>query len=156
LVLPAFEPQNRSDLAPVIGVGAAAWAIASIFDNDNEGESNGSNAAESRSEPYKQPLKRNRSTVQNTVREPFGTAETTVAAEDNRTLDPVLLVEGADTTTQRIEGKPFDLSNNQETILDAASLDDEAAKKEMIRQTMSELGKRSAASRARKKLQIKQ
>lgn len=36
----------------VIGVGAAAWAIANIFDEDKKDVDNGSNAPPSRNEPF--------------------------------------------------------------------------------------------------------
>ena len=131
----------------IIGVGAAAWAIASIFDNDNEDECNSSNAAEDRSEPSKQPLNRNRSTVQSTVHEPFKSAERPIAVEDNAMLATALSINETDNSADYVEESPVILNNDHTTNIKATLIDDEAAQKEMIRKTMSELGKRSGAAR---------
>jgi len=146
----------------VLGVGAVAWAIASIFDNDTEGESNGSNTVQSRSEPSKQPSKRNRSTAQSTVRkpletvqatvhEPFETAGTSVAATGIEPLTPTLpMKDEIETAPLVTDDETIASVTDQTSISERVLLDAEAAKKEMIRKAMSELGKRSAAARAKK------
>jgi hypothetical protein len=138
-----------------IGVGAAAWAIASIFDKDNEEESNGSNTAQSRSEPSEQPLKRNRSTAQSTVHESLETAETTVATEDSEPLTPALSIVAEDETksvTLFSEEETIASVTDQTTTSKPVLVDEEAATKEMIRKAMSELGKRSGAARRKAKI----
>lgn len=137
----------------VLGVGAAAWAIASLFDDDTETEGNGSNTAQSRSEPSKQPFKRNSSTVQSTVREPLTETKIAVAADDIEPLSPVISIEAKDETTLMTslptvtaEALPQEPKQSSEI-----HLEDEEEQKELIRKAMSELGKRSAAARSQRK-----
>lgn len=136
----------------VLGAGAAAWAIASLFDNDNEDEDNGSNTAQSRSEPSNQPFKRNRSTVQSTVREPFRTPETIVATEDSEPLVQAIPTEEVEASAHLHKDNSAILDNGQAFTVEVTYIDDEAVKKEMIRKTMSELGKRSGAARRKAKI----
>ena len=122
----------------VIGVGAAAWAIANIFDEDKKDDDNGSNAPPSRNEPFNQPLNGNRLTVQSARPEPFNLDK----------IDGGEPFESPETGIQnsKHEQPHHELEHNNTTLL----VDEEAAKKEMIRKTMSELGKRSGAARRKK------
>lgn len=131
----------------VIGVGAATWAIASLFD-DEEKETKGSEPQVNRSKSQEQPLKRDERTAQTTVHEPLETVEVTA----NPAVEPSVQ-EASDNG-----GEPhpsFETMHNddhlQDTNANAIPHDEEVAKKELIRLAMSELGKRSAAARAKKR-----
>ena len=130
----------------VIGVGAATWAIASLFDDEDK-ETSGSGPQKNRSMPQGQPFKGDERTVHSTVQERLETVETTV----NPTVE--LTVQQASNNSYKmlpsLETMPTD-DYSKETQTDAIRHDEEAAKKELIRQAMSELGKRSGAARRQK------
>lgn len=115
----------------VIGVGAATWAIASLFDDEKEQseEDKQPGTVPNGYEPLSEPLNQIYSTAPVTVNEPLETVETTVE-------------------------EPFIMDRNKESFKTSDKHDvisEEDSKKKMIRQAMSELGKRSAAARARRK-----
>jgi len=119
---------------PVVLTAVCIGAIGLILFDKEEEEANGAETVPDGSEPYDEPLNDEVSTVPNTVYTDWGTVGATV----EQTVHPA--VEEPSFTA------PEATSTTNETITD------EELKKEMIRQTMSELGKRSAAARARKKI----
>jgi len=108
------------------------------FLTDKEKKENGSEAVEGGSEPYLGPLDNEDFSVEATVIEPLETVDWTVEETVTSAVDePNVTVVGG--------GGCSDVAPQEETV----SVEDR--KKEMIRQAMSELGKRSAAARANKK-----
>ena len=116
-----------------VGIGA----IGMMLFNKEEDQNNSSEAVSDGSEPFLEPLNAEVLTVPATVIEPFETAETTV----EETVD--LTVE------EPFEFEKFDDGDTPSQQDEAISEED--LKKEVIRQAMSELGKRSAAARAKKR-----
>jgi len=107
---------------PVVLAVVGIGAIGLIISGDEEEKANGAETVPDGSEPYDEPLNAKISTVPDAVYPDWGTVERTV----EETVQTAVLT-----------------TNEPKT--------DEELKKEMIRQTMSELGKRSAAARAKKK-----
>lgn len=126
----------------VIGIGAATWAVASLFDDKEDKASNGTNEDTSRSERCGKPLNRTAATV-----------KTTVPATVNEPLEAVevTIIETIKATTEKPFGTDGHAGNHGITN-EPDTLNEDAENKEMIRKAMSELGKRSAAARARKKI----
>lgn len=122
----------------VVGIGAVALTIIEMFSDEEDDQNDGSEAVPHGSTPFIEPLKSEDLAVPATVIEPFETVETTAEeaaysyVEDLNAHEPV----------DEFENNP----QQDETT------NEEAAKKELIRQAMSELGKRSAAARAKKKI----
>ena len=117
----------------VVGIGALGF----ILFNKEEDQGNGTETAPNGLEPLDEPYDDDHSTVGATVIEPFKTVETTVEGTVHSTV-----VEPYD--TKEPDGSYYE---QHQTEAD----NDVATKKEMIRQAMSELGKRSAAARAKKR-----
>jgi len=123
----------------VIGIGAATWAVSSLFDDKEEQseEDNQAGTVPNGDEPLSEPHNQAYSTAPSTVNKPLGTVEATVNETVETTAQEPFTADGYGDSNDN-SGKPDLIS-------------DEDAKKEMIRQAMSELGKRSAAARAQKK-----
>jgi len=121
----------------LVGAGALAFTVYSLFSDDDENTDNGAETVPDRSGQLPGPLTALAGPVALTVAEPLETVQATAAGTAETTVQEPLptVVEEA------LHGAPETGS--------APTSEDE--KKEMIRQAMSELGKRSAASRARKK-----
>lgn len=115
----------------VIGAGAAAWAVSTLF-NDNEEQSEEDNqpgTVPDGYEPLSEPLNQTYSTVPAIVSEQLETVQAT-----------------AETTA----ANPFVTDGNEDSLDISDDLEqrkEEVVKKELIRQAMSELGKRSAIAR---------
>ena len=121
----------------VVGIGAAVLTIMEMFSEEEDDQDNGSEAVPNGSTPLPEPPKGVVLTVPATVTEPFETVEITV--------EPAVYSSVEDRyVTEVFEDSTDDLQQGE-------VVHGEAAKKEMIRQAMSELGKRSAAARAKKK-----
>ena len=129
---------NPTALA-AIGIGAAGWAIYSLCTESNKSENDAPETFANGSEPLKRPLAPAAATVDIAVPERLNAVNTTVPATDSSTDDEPFY-------------NGFDNGDGQHVeAVEPREIDDEQAKKEMIRKTMSELGKRSAAARARKR-----
>ena len=117
----------------VVGIGAVGMML---FSKENE-QNNDSEAVPDGSTPLLEPLENEFLAVPSTVTEPLETVEVTVEDTVNSTVEEL--------HSTRV----FDDFNTEpqqdETITE------EDIKKELIRQAMSELGKRSAAARAKKR-----
>lgn len=118
----------------VVGIGAVALTIMEMFSDEEDDQNDGSEVVPHGSTPCIEPLKNKDLAVPATVIEPFETVETTAEEVVYSTVEDLHLSE------------PID-------CYDGNLQEDEAAKKEVIRQAMSELGKRSAAARAKRKLE---
>ena len=107
----------------VVGVGALGYTLYNIFTDEEkeEEQENSEDTVPNGSEPYDEPHYEDYLTAPKAVEEPWKAIQATV--DDT----VILAVEEPNT-----------------------KLSDEEFKKEMIRQTMSELGKRSAAARRKK------
>jgi len=116
----------------VLGVVCIGAIGLILFDNKEE-QDNDAETVPDGSKPYDEPLDDEISTVKETVCPDWGTVEATVEKTVSPTVEEPLLT------------APTVVSTTSETMTD------DELKKEMIRQTMSELGKRSAAARARKR-----
>ena len=125
---------NPTALA-AIGIGAAGWAIYSLFTEPDKSENNEREAVANGSEPLKQPLAPPAATVDMTVPERLETVNPAVPATVDATDD---------------EPHPNGCHGHENKAGESAELRGEQAKKEMIRRIMSELGKRSAAARTRR------
>ncbi len=124
----------------ILGAGAIGYAVYNILSEKKEEQESGSETVEDGYEPPDGPLYVEYSTAPDTVDLPWDTVEPAVEA-----------------TVQSTVEAPFTLYTVKEektTEQPLAALTDEELKKEMIRQTMSELGKRSAAARAIKKANV--
>jgi len=117
----------------VVGIGAVGLML---FGKEDE-QDNGSEAVPDGSTPCLEPLDSEYLAVPSTVIEPSETVEGTVAKTVNSSVEEPYVTRFFDDIN--IEPK------QDETI------SEEDLKKEVIRQAMSELGKRSAAARAKKK-----
>jgi hypothetical protein len=121
----------------VVGIGAVGLTVYEMLSDKEKEQGNGSKTVPDGSAPSVEPLNGDDSTVAATVNEPFGAVEGTVERTANSTVEEpstIKFFENGNTTSQQ-----------EKTI------SEEDLKKEVIRQAMSELGKRSAAARARKK-----
>ena len=117
----------------VVGVGAVALTIYSMLPDDDVDKDNGSNTVPNGCEPLPERLDYAPSTVPVTVGEPLETVAPTVSSTDEEALEKNIT---------NVGGQPKDPGE---------AVSPEISKKELIRQAMSELGKRSAAARANKK-----
>ncbi len=128
---------NPAALA-AIGIGAAGWVIYSLITEDEEENSDNTskNGLSNGSEPFDEPYEAIYETVTDTVPERLNAVVSTVPATICSTVDEPLQKRPGSNETQAPSPNDYD---------------EEQAKKEMIRQTMSELGKRSAAARAKRK-----
>tara|TARA_R110000824_G_scaffold199432_3_gene383375 strand:+ start:204 stop:638 length:435 start_codon:yes stop_codon:yes gene_type:complete len=124
---------NPATLA-IIGIGAVGLTVYDILTDKKEDKGNGSEPRNNGSEPLIEPLSDNLAEVAGTV---LPTLETdcsiAISAVHSTDKEPLPAVD-----TDRQEGE-LETPNT------------EAEKKELIRRAMSELGKRSAAVRAKKK-----
>jgi type IV secretory pathway VirB10-like protein len=107
----------------VVGVGALGYTLYSIFTEKEEEQEYSEETVHNGSEPYEEPYNDDYLTVQETVEQPWETVVTTVEETVNVAVKEPL-----------------------------PTISDEDLKKEMIRQAMSELGKRSAVARKLKKI----
>ncbi len=124
----------------IIGIGAVGITVYGMLSDDKEDkdeEDNQSDTVPDGYEPSQEPLKQAYSAVPYTVDEPSETVEATVIETVETTAEEPFIPDGY--------GESHDVTFKPDT------LSEEAAKKEMIRLAMSELGKRSAAARAQKK-----
>lgn len=127
---------NPATLA-IIGISAVGLTVYDILTEKKDDQSNGSDTENSDFEPLIEPFTDGSATVSATVHKPLETAYSTVSATVCSTdKEPFL--------TEVLDGSG-DASDQHEAI------SPDTSKKELIRQAMSELGKRSAAARARKK-----
>lgn len=109
------------------------YTVYELFSDKGEDTDNGTEAVPDGSAPFDEPLDGEDATVPDTVNEPLETVEVTV---NSSVEEPY-----ASTVFGGLKNVPQQGQTDSE----------EASKKEMIRQAMSELGKRSAAARAKKK-----
>lgn len=124
----------------VVGIGAVVLTVMEALSGDDEEQDNGSEAAPNGSVTLTEPLEGAELTVPATVAEPCETVEATADPAVHSTVEDQYVAEALD------DGNT-DMQQGQ-------TASEEAAKKELIRQAMSELGKRSAAARARRKSNI--
>lgn len=125
---------NPATLA-VIGIGAVGLTVYEILTDKKEDEGNGSEPQSNGSEPLTGPFADGSAAVAGTVPERLKPADPT-----------------AHSTAHSTDEMPFTVEDGDCRSEDAEIIPPESAKKEMIRQAMSELGKRSAAARLAKKL----
>lgn len=133
---------NPATLA-IIGIGAVGITVYGMLSDEKEDkdeEDSQSDNVPNGSEPCQQPLNRTYLAVPATVNEQLETVEATVIETVETKAEEPFIPDGY--------GGDHDSSDE----LDASS--EEATKKEVIRQAMSELGKRSGEAR-RKKSQTK-
>jgi hypothetical protein len=122
----------------VVGIGAVALTILEMFSDEEDDQNDGSEAVPHGSTPFAEPLKSEDLAVPATVIEPYETVELTAEEAVFSREEGLFVPESVD-----------DFASDPQ--LDE-TVSEEVAKKEMIRQAMSELGKRSAAARAKKKV----
>ncbi len=128
---------NPTTLA-VVAIGAVGFTVYDILFGEKAGQDNGSKTLPNGSTPLIEPLDNPELTVDATVIEPFETIETTVGRTVHSTAQEPI----CGTFDEGIKGtSPAENSDTEEVL-----------KMEMIRQAMSELGKRSAAARAKRKV----
>jgi len=120
-----------------VGIGAVGYTVYDLLSNKNEEQDNGSDAVTDGSEPFDEPLDAEASTATETIYLDWGTVEATAEETDKSSVEESYI--------SRAFGSLDDAPQQDNAV------SDEAFKKEMIRQAMSELGKRSAAARAKKK-----
>jgi len=120
----------------IAGAGILGWTVYEILSGKGE-KNNGSDTVPDGSEPCHEPLGNDELAVEGTVIEQFETPEWAV----EKTVTSSVKEPHFTTVSDDINEGPFKS--------DVISKED--AKKEMIRQAMSELGKRSAVARAKKK-----
>lgn len=123
----------------IVGIGAVGITVYGILSDDKKEQSNEhkpSDTVPNGSKSFPKPFKRSYSTAPDTVRKPLETVETTVTQTVKSTAEEPFATDG--------NGESHDTSE------EPSLLSEEKDKKEMIRQAMSELGKRSAAARAKK------
>lgn len=125
---------NPATLA-IIGIGAVGLTVYDILTDKKGGQGNGSEPQISGSEPLIEPFSECSAAVTGTVPERLKPADPT-----------------AHSTAHSTDEKPFTAEDGDCRSEDAEIIIPESAKKEMIRQAMSELGRRSAAARLAKKL----
>lgn len=136
-LLPVLGPllTNPTALA-VLGIGAAGWAILKWLSEDKEDRTEP--AASNGSEPSIEPLRIGPGTVEDPLVEGYEAAEGALEPEGSPGGGQPL------GETLKTVGEPLQPPSRE---------DDDADKNELIRQAMSELGKRSAAARARKRFE---
>lgn len=134
-LLPGLAPllANPTTLT-VLGIGAAGWVILKWLFEDDEDDSEPT--PPNGSEPSLEPLEAGLSTVEN----PLGVRD----APPLRAVEPG----GGPEVGQPLEEAPDTLGEPLATL---GREEGDMDKSELIRQAMSELGKRSAAARARRK-----
>lgn len=123
-----------------VGIGAVGYTVYELFSNKEEAQDNGSEAVLDGSIPFGEPLNKPLDgeglTAHSTVNEPLETVEATVDETVNPSVEePHISSFWGDLSDEPQQDKPDS---------------EEAYKKEMIRQAMSELGKRSAAARKKR------
>lgn len=121
----------------VVGIGAVVLTVMEMFSEDD-----GSQTVPHGSIPFPEPLKRADLTVPATVIEPFETVEITIEPAVHSSVENRYIAET--------------IGDGDNDMQQGETVSEEAAKKELIRQAMSELGKRSAAARAKKKSNIQE
>jgi len=121
----------------VLGVSAIGLTVYEMLSDKEEEQENGSEAVSDGSSPFIEPLEHEEVTVPATVVEPLETVEATVEETVHPAVEEPYAINKFDSGNT--------VSQQGETI------SEEDLKKEVIRQAMSELGKRSAAARAKKK-----
>lgn len=121
----------------LVGAGAVALTVYSMFSDDEEAQDNGTKTVPNGAKRLPAPLPRRNPTAPTTVRKPLEAVEATVSKTAEPTVrEPLPVTVGEASPHEPEQGiRPNSEDEN----------------KEMIRQAMSELGKRSAAARARKK-----
>lgn len=124
----------------VVGIGAVVLTVMEMLSEDDDKQGDGSQAVPHGSLPFPEPLNGRDLTVPATVIEPFETVEAAVDPSVHSSVE------------NRNVAEAIDDGNNDMQQVETVS--EEAAKKELIRQAMSELDKRSAAARAKKKSNI--
>jgi hypothetical protein len=125
----------------VVGIGAVGLTIYEILSDKEDAPDNGLKVDCDGSEPFIKPLDNEAIAVAATAIEPLKTVDTTV-------------VETVDTAVEEPNPIGPSVDNNAASYLNETICEDDL-KKEMIRQAMSELGKRSAAARAKSKFELK-
>lgn len=120
----------------VVGIGAVVLTVIEMFSEDDDKQDNGSEPVSCGPIPFTEPLKTADLTVPATVIEPFETVDATVENTVHSSVEDWHAAAGVD--------------NGIDHLHQVEIVSEEAAKKELIRQAMSELGKRSAAARAKK------
>ena len=127
---------NPATLA-IIGIGAVGLTVYDILADKKVTETNGSEPQNNGSEPLIGPFVDGSAAVARTVSEPLKSDDPTAPATAYSTGKEPFPAVGIDRQEDEVEtGNPED------------------EKKELIRQAMSELGKRSAAARAKNKLAV--
>tara|TARA_R110002072_G_scaffold302338_1_gene484783 strand:+ start:5493 stop:5936 length:444 start_codon:yes stop_codon:yes gene_type:complete len=124
---------NPATLA-IIGIGAVGLTIYDILTDKKDGQGNGSEPQINGSEPLIVPFLDGSTTVDEAALEPLETASPTAFA-----------------TAHSTDREPFPaggIDSQKEEEVETCNPEDE--KKELIRQAMSELGKRSGAARRHK------
>lgn len=124
---------NPATLA-IIGIGAVGLTVYEILTDKKDGQGNGSEPQNNGSEPLIEPFSHGSAAVAGTVPLPLKTDRSTALTTVRSTDEKLFVAEVADSRSHGAE-----------------VINPEAEKKELIRQAMSELGKRSAAARAKKK-----
>lgn len=119
----------------VVGIGAAGYALYDIF-SDKEGTKENPDQSLIGDERFNEPFHTVQTTVDETVRHPFD--------------DPFITVENTLVPPLPTAGSTVTLTDDDTVAGPDNTVDEEAVKKELIRQAMSELGKRSAAARKAK------
>ena len=127
---------NPAVLASV-AIGAVGLILIEILSDKEEGSDNGSAPTIDGSTPLFEPSNAANTADKAPTFEPFETVERTVVGTVNSSVE-----ESYD---------DWDFYGTESERQKADLADEETAKEEIIRQAMSELGKRSAAARAKKK-----
>ena len=121
-----------------VGISAVGYTVYELFSRkEEEAQGNGTKAVPDGSEPLDEPLNGEDVMVPDTVKEPLNTARATV----DELINPAVKEPYVSTFFGDLNNDP-----QQNEVVS-----EDASKKEMIRQAMSELGKRSAIARAKKK-----
>jgi hypothetical protein len=134
VLLGGLLPFISSPVALAVAVGLVIY---NMLPDEEDDQDNGSDAVPDGPAPSHEPLGIDVLTVVETALEPQETVETTVA-------------ETVGSTVQNSNSRrPTDEGNAASNLVE--TINDEDLKKEMIRQAMSELGKCSAAARAKRR-----
>lgn len=120
-----------------VAIGAVSMTLYEIFSENNEKQEGGPKPLPNGSTPLIEPLNTEVETVEATAVEPSEPIEVTVPG-------------AVQTTVQELQDRSLSPSINDKQHPAEPEINKDS-KKEMIRQAMSELGKRSAAARAQKK-----
>lgn len=127
---------NPATLA-IIGIGAVGLTVYDILTDQKDDKGDGSEPQNNGYEPLIEPLDDGLAAVAGTVPKPLKTDRSTAPATVHSTGKGSFPTVGIDRQEEEVE-----------------TATPEAEKKELIRQAMSELGKRSAAARAKKKSMV--